>query len=86
MSKIQNYLKNKNLLKSFEYWEEKHHSLVYALKLEKVMMVFLFSSMVLLVAFSISNGLVIVLNKAKFDFSGLWILGASKSTLLKSWK
>ena len=38
------------------------------------MMVFLFSSMVLLIAFSVSNGLLIILNKAKFDFQdyGFW--------------
>ena len=42
--------------------------------------------MVVLISFSISNGLLILLSKAKFDISGLWLAGISKSKIIKRGK
>ena len=86
ISKIKKHLEQQNLLASMNYWEESHQALIYALRLEKIMMIFLFSSMVILISFSISNGLLILLNKAKFDISGLWLAGVSKAKILKRGK
>ena len=59
-------------------WEEQNASLVWALNLESTVMVFLFVAMTLLVAISITSGLLIFLDKAKIDLIGLWILGLSQ--------
>jgi len=59
-------------------WEERHSSLVWALRLEKMMMIFLFCAMTILVSLSISSGMLIFIKKIKHDLTGLWILGGSK--------
>ena len=69
----------KNLLA--KTWEETNSSLVYALKMEKVMMIFLFSSLSLLVSQVISGGFLLLFNKLKFDLASLWILGLSARSL-----
>lgn len=58
-------------------WEEENATLVWALKLENTVMVFLFAGMSLLVSLCISSGLLIFFNKIKTDLSSFWILGAS---------
>ena len=76
------------LLKSFgvknlkqNTWEEKNDSLVYALRMEKIMMVFLFSSLSVLISQAISGGFTLLFNRLKFDFASLWVLGLSNKTL-----
>ena len=59
-------------------WEEQNSALVWALNLETTVMVFLFMAMTLLVAISITSGLLIFFDKAKIDLIGLWILGLSQ--------
>jgi len=65
-------------------WEEKNESLVFALRLETVVMVFLFMAMSFLVAIAITSGFMIFFDKIKLDLVSFWILGQSKKNLLKS--
>jgi lipoprotein-releasing system permease protein len=58
-------------------WEEENSTLVWALKLESTLMIFLFAAMSLLVSLCISSGLLIFFNKIKSDLASFWILGAS---------
>jgi lipoprotein-releasing system permease protein len=58
-------------------WEDENSTLVWALKLESNVMVFLFAAMSLLVSLCISSGLLIFFNKIKSDLASFWILGAS---------
>lgn len=58
-------------------WEDENAMLVWALKLESTVMVFLFAAMSLLVSLCISSGLLIFFNKIKSDLASFWILGAS---------
>ena len=65
-------------------WDEQNKTLVWALNLETMVMVFLFIAMTLLVSLSITSGLMIFLGKIKGDLASFWILGASKRDLEKS--
>ena len=70
----------KNLIPSqieLKTWEQENATLVWALRLESTVMVFLFAAMSLLVSLCISSGLLIFFNKIKSDLSSFWILGAS---------
>jgi lipoprotein-releasing system permease protein len=67
-------------------WEEENSTLVWALKLESTMMIFLFAAMSLLVSLCISSGLLIFFNKIKTDLASFWILGASFSQIERSTK
>lgn len=58
-------------------WEQENATLVWALRLESTVMVFLFAAMSLLVSLCISSGLLIFFNKIKSDLASFWILGAS---------
>lgn len=58
-------------------WEEENATLVWALKLESTVMIFLFGAMSLLVSLCITSGLLIFFNKIKSDLASFWILGAS---------
>ena len=62
---------------SFKTWEEENKTLVWALRLESTVMIFLFAAMSLLVSLCISSGLLIFFNKVKTDLASFWILGAS---------
>ena len=62
-------------------WESKNSNLVWALKLENSVMLFLFSGMTLLVSLCITSGLMIFLGKVKGDLVSFWILGSSKKKL-----
>jgi ABC-type lipoprotein release transport system permease subunit len=64
-------------------WEEENSSLVHALFLEKTMMIFLFSSLALLISQAITGGFLLVFHRLKFDYAALWLLGVSKSTIFK---
>ena len=76
--KINNKLPQAMELKT---WEEENATLVWALKLESTVMVFLFGAMSLLVSLCISSGLLIFFNKIKSDLASFWILGASLSQI-----
>ncbi|WP_127716218.1 ABC transporter permease [Halobacteriovorax sp. HLS] len=64
-----------------ETWEYKNRNLVWALKLENSVMLFLFTGMTLLVSLCITSGLMIFLGKVKGDLVSFWILGSSKKKL-----
>jgi lipoprotein-releasing system permease protein len=68
----------------FHTWEEKNQSLVWALKLETTVMIFLFVAMTLLVSLCITTGLLIFFDKIKIDLASFWILGSSKKQLLRA--
>ena len=67
-------------------WEQENATLVWALKLESSVMVFLFAAMSLLVSLCISSGLLIFFNKIKTDLASFWILGASFSRIDRATK
>ncbi|CBW26642.1 putative membrane protein [Halobacteriovorax marinus SJ] len=62
-------------------WADKFKNLVWALRLENRVMLFLFSGMTLLVSLCITSGLMIFLGKVKGDLVSFWILGSSKNKL-----
>jgi lipoprotein-releasing system permease protein len=67
-------------------WEDENATLVWALKLESSVMIFLFAAMSLLVSLCISSGLLIFFNKIKSDLASFWILGASFSKIDRATK
>ncbi|QDK41658.1 hypothetical protein DOM21_09375 [Bacteriovorax stolpii] len=67
-------------------WEEENATLVWALKLESTVMIFLFAAMSLLVSLCITSGLLIFFNKIKSDLASFWILGASFSKIDRATK
>ncbi len=69
---------------SLTTWEENNRSLVWALRLESTVMVFLFAAMTLLVSLCITSGLLIFFDKVKVDMASFWILGSSKAQLGKA--
>lgn len=84
-------LKVKSLLNKYGFsniqefsWEKTNQSLVYALKLEKIIMIFLFSSLTLLISQAISGGFLLLFNRLKFDLASLWVLGISNAKLFSS--
>ena len=62
-------------------WEEENNTLVWALRLETMVMIFLFVAMTMLVALCITSGLLIFFDKIKKDLVSFWILGSSKKKL-----
>ena len=62
-------------------WEEMNKSLLWSLRLETTVMVFLFTAMTMLVSLCIVLGLVVFFDKVKNDLTSFWILGASKRKL-----
>jgi lipoprotein-releasing system permease protein len=69
-------------LLEFKSWEEMHNSLVWALKLETNVMLFLFIGMSFLVAITITSGFMIFFDKVKTDLISFWILGKSQKDLM----
>jgi lipoprotein-releasing system permease protein len=67
----------------FKSWEEKNSSLVWALKLETNVMLFLFIGMSFLVAITITSGFMIFFDKVKTDLISFWILGKSQKQLMR---
>ncbi|MCK5074033.1 MAG: ABC transporter permease [Bacteriovoracaceae bacterium] len=65
----------------FKTWEEENNTLVWALRLETTVMVFLFVAMTGLVSLCITSGFMIFFGKIKNDMASLWIMGASKKRL-----
>lgn len=65
-------------------WEEQNQTLVWALRLETTVMVFLFVSMTMLVSLCITSGLMIFFNKVRSDLASFWILGSTRANLDKS--
>jgi lipoprotein-releasing system permease protein len=64
-------------------WEDEHQGLVWSLRLETTVMLFLFASMTLLVSLSITSGLMIFFDKIKVDLASFWILGLSQQQLIR---
>jgi lipoprotein-releasing system permease protein len=67
-------------------WEQENSTLVWALRLESSVMIFLFAAMSLLVSLCISSGLLIFFNKIKTDLASFWILGASLNQINRATK
>lgn len=77
---------NFNIQYKTKSWEDQNQSLVFALKLETTVMVFLFIAMNFLVSLCIISGLLIFFRKVRVDLSSFWILGTSRDKLEKaSW-
>lgn len=64
-------------------WEDMNQTLVWALRLETSMMLFLFISMTALVSISITSGFMIFFDKVKTDLISFWILGKSQEDLYR---
>ncbi|MDA8793253.1 FtsX-like permease family protein [Bacteriovoracaceae bacterium] len=64
-------------------WKDQYASLNYALNLEKYVMFFLFSSMIFLIALTISSGFIIFYEKIKSEMVSLWIMGLSKKQIFR---
>ena len=79
--KINETLSKYSFVKTFKTWEEQNQTLVWALRLETSVMVFLFVSMSMLVSLCITSGLLIFFDKIKVDLASFWILGSSKAKL-----
>ena len=62
-------------------WEEQNRTLVWALKLENMMMLFLFTGMTVLVGLCVTSALMLFLDKIKTDLASFWVLGADKKKL-----
>src|SRR5690606_29099354 len=58
-------------------WEETNQALVWSLKLENGVMIFLFVAMTFLVAIAITAGFLIFFDKIKRDLTSFWVLGSS---------
>jgi lipoprotein-releasing system permease protein len=71
---------------SVSMWEDKNATLVWALRLETIVMVFLFVAMTFLVSLCITSGLFIFFDRVKNDLSSLWIMGASEKNIEKASK
>jgi lipoprotein-releasing system permease protein len=67
-------------------WEDQNQSLVWALRLETSVMLFLFASMSFLVAISITSGFMIFFGKIQKDLLSFWILGQSLERINKMTK
>jgi len=67
----------------FVSWEKKHSTLVWALNLETRVMLFLFTSMSVLIGICITSGFLIFYNKIKVDLASFWIIGMSKDELFR---
>lgn len=64
-------------------WEDQNQTLVWALRLETTVMVFLFVCMTMLVSLCITSGLMIFFNKVRSDLASFWIMGSSRKNLDK---
>ena len=62
-------------------WEQQNETLVFALRLETTVMIFLFICMTMLVSLCITSGLMLFFDKVKGDLASFWILGASEKKL-----
>ncbi len=71
---------NKEKIKT---WEEQNATLVWSLKLESTVMVFLFVCMSLLVSLCITSGHLLFFRKLKTDLVSFWILGMSQKEIEK---
>jgi len=67
---------------TWQTWEEMNQALVWSLNLENKVMLFLFISMSLLVAISITSGLMIFYSKMTKDLMSFWILGMAQKNLV----
>ena len=63
---------------NFVSWDSMNATLVWALGLETKVMLFLFTSMSVLIGICIVSGYLIFFNKVKVDLASFWILGLTK--------
>ena len=80
--KITSLLSKYQLAGKLKSWEDMNQTLVWALRLESTVMVFLFTAMTTLVGLCITSGLLIFFDKVKIDFVSFWILGAGKKEIV----
>ncbi len=82
---VKNYLIQMNLigLGRIETWAQKNKNLNWALNLETTMMIFLFTSMALLVTVTIVSGFLSFFNKIKIDLVTFWVSGMSNKQIQK---
>jgi lipoprotein-releasing system permease protein len=80
---IETYLNTLESRESLNFitWEEQNQARMWALNLENTVMLFLFVAMTLLVALSITSGLLLFFDRVKKDLASFWILGASRNAL-----
>lgn len=62
-------------------WEMQNPSLIWAFRLETIVMISLFVCMCFLVSLTIVSGNLIFFNKIRMDLISFWILGLSKNTI-----
>lgn len=74
-----NFLKKYNLVS----WEDQNSTLVWALNLETRVMLFLFVATSFLIGICIVSGFLIFYQKIKIDMASFWLLGLSKTKILK---
>lgn len=68
---------------SFRSWEKENQTLVWALRLESTIMLFLFASMSVLVSLAIVSGLMLFFSKIRRDLVAFWVLGMGLERLKK---
>lgn len=74
-----NFFKKYNLVS----WEDQNSTLVWALNLETRVMLFLFVATSFLIGICIVSGFLIFYQKIKIDMASFWLLGLSKTKILK---
>ncbi|MCB9091027.1 MAG: ABC transporter permease [Halobacteriovoraceae bacterium] len=83
IEKVQKIIKNLSLGDAAKIvtWEEMNPSLLWAFKLETLVIVSLFVCMCALVSLTIVSGNLIFFNQIKFDLVSFWILGLSRKVI-----
>lgn len=64
-------------------WEDLNPELLWAFKLESIVIVALFVAMSFLISLTIVSGNLIFFNKIRFDLISFWILGMSRKVIVK---
>ena len=62
-------------------WERQNQTLVWALKLENMVMLFLFTGMTVLVGLCVTTALMLFLDKIKTDLASFWVFGCRQKNL-----
>ena len=83
LGEMESFLGTQNLEGHYRKWESTHPGLVWALELERRVMVALFGAMALLVSLCVTGGMAIFFDRAKDDLACAWVLGASKQAIYR---
>jgi len=70
-------------VKNLKTWEELNPELLWAFRLESIVIITLFIAMCFLVSLTIVSGNLIFFNKVKFDLVSFWILGLSRKMIVR---